>query len=214
MFDVCVYVVAEGTSRLSELISRLKGRKGLRPFSRDIKVDPGTLSGWLSGDVETPRGSNRQALLTYIGCADDDLSRYLDGELILEDLLKNLPQTDQPLTLNKVLSWLPNLSLNELARLAEAATELIRKRTDCHSVADLIENEIKKRHWSLEQLAQEVDIPLDTLIELRNGGKPTEEQLLDLTLVLTKQDGSRWTFDELKAISCTHNNHTSHTSGT
>ncbi len=211
MFDLCGYFVAEGTSRLAALISRLKGRKGVRPFSRDINVDPGTLSGWLSGDVETPRGRNREALVAYIGCSDDDLSRYLGGEAALDDLLRNLPQTEKPLTLNRVLSWLPTLSLNELARLAEAATELIRRRTDCHSIADLIETELRNRRWTLEQLAAEVDISLEALIGLRNGNKPTEEQLLDLTLVLTKSDGSRWTFDELKAISCTH--HTNHVNG-
>lgn len=213
MFDLRGYFVAKGTSRLSALISRLKGRKGLRPFSRDIKVDPGTLSGWLSGDVEKPRGENREALVTYIGCSDENLSRYLDGEIKLDDLLRSLPQNDQPLTLNRVLSWLPNLSLNELARLAEAATQLMRKRTDCHSIADLIEAELRKRHWTIERLAEEVDISIGVLIGLRNGDKPTEEHLLDLTLILTKPDGSRWTFDELKAISCTHNHHGNHVNG-
>ncbi|MEP0872922.1 hypothetical protein NDA01_24190 [Trichocoleus desertorum AS-A10] len=206
--------MAESTSRLSELISRLKGRKGLRPFSRDIKVDPGTLSGWLSGDVETPRGGNRMALVSYLGCADEDLSRYLAGEVELDELLANLPQTDQPLTINKVLSWIPTLSLNELARLAEAATELIRRRTDSHSIADLIEAELKNRRWPIDRLAQEVDISVEALIRLRNGDQPAEEQLLDLTLVLTKSDGSRWTFDELKAISCSHHRqNTTHTNG-
>ena len=200
MFDLCGYFVAEGMSRLSALISRLKGKKGLRPFSRDIKVDAGTLSGWLSGDVETPRGKNREALIMFLGCADIDLARYLAGEMQLDELLTNLPQTEHPLTLNRVLSWLPTLSLNQLARLAEAATELIRRRTDCHSIADLIEIELRNRRWTLEQLAEEVDISLEALIDLRNGNKPIEEQLLDLTLVLTKTDGSRWTFDELKAI--------------
>lgn len=212
MFDL-YFFVAEGTSRLSDLISRLKGRKGLRPFSRDIKVDPGTLSGWLSGDVEAPRGGNREVLLAYLGCTDEDLSRYLSNEVELDDLLQNLPQTDQPLTLNKVLSWLPSLSLNELARLAEAATELIRRRTDCHSIADLIEAELKNRRWTIERLAEEVDISLEALVGLRNGDKPTEEQLLDLTLALTKPDGTRWTFDELKAISCTHDHHATQPNG-
>lgn len=205
--------MAEGTSNLSALISRLKGKKGLRPFSREIKVDAGTLSGWLSGDVETPRGKNREALITFLGCTDEDLSRYLAGDIQIEDLLRNLPQTEQPLTLNRVLSWLPTLSLNQLARLAEAATELIRKRTDCHSLADLIEAELRKRHWTIERLAEEVDISIGVLIGLRNGDKPTEEHLLDLTLILTKPDGSRWTFDELKAISCTHNHHGNHVNG-
>lgn len=72
--------------------------------------------------------------------------------------------------------------------------ELSTAQTRSTSIAELIGN------WDLEELAKLSEVKVENLQAIREGHRPTDDDLIGLGIVLCKENGEPWTTEELVEI--------------
>ncbi|KYC34781.1 hypothetical protein WA1_49535 [Scytonema hofmannii PCC 7110] len=115
----------------------------------------------------------------------------------------------QKLTVAEVMEALRHFSNYEIARIVLAAGTLLKtalkpssamKESEHPSIAALVIAEINKSSLSIEQIAEEVALPLERVVAISQGSYPSDEELIALTLLLTRDNGEPYRHDELIAI--------------
>ena len=93
--------------------------------------------------------------------------------------------------------------------LSDIAAEVLDPETGCYklrerklTIAALISLEIKNRPWLLKRLAfsnlaAEAGLEMERLEAIYSGERPTDEELVKLACVLTKDNGTHWQEAEL-----------------
>lgn len=107
------------------------------------------------------------------------------------------PVTDQPFTEDELFDI--------AAERLDPETGKYKLGNQEPTIARLIKLEIKNRPWSpkrlaLEKLATEAGLDLKRLEAIGTGDIPTDEELLKLAQVLTKENGTCWQELELQQI--------------
>ena len=72
--------------------------------------------------------------------------------------------------------------------------EILSAKTRTLTIADLI------RDWNLEELARLSEVPVENLLAILEGQRPSNDDLIGLGIVLCKEHGEPWTTDELVEI--------------
>lgn len=207
------YSVVMRGRNLANLIQKLRGKRRISHFARDMGVSRDTVGRWEKGDGEIAGAAEK--LARYLGTTTERLESYLDGETTLEELLVEHKSEDSPavITIGRVIGWLSSLNLHDLALLGRIVSELVFARTNPHSIAALIEAELQKpdRAWSnqprdstLVLFAEESMLSLEDLTSLLGDDKPDLYQIGLLARVLTHSDGSFWEVEDLARIAKDH----------
>jgi transcriptional regulator with XRE-family HTH domain len=87
-------------------------RRSQRWLALSLGVSQRTVWGWENGEgigVEA-----REKLSNFLGRTVDDLSRYLNGSIPLEDFLMGATEVSRSRRLIQILEWLPELSPSEI----------------------------------------------------------------------------------------------------
>jgi hypothetical protein len=197
-------------SLLIALLETLQGEKTNVRFSSDLGVSRYSLINWKAGQ-ETIRDKGVEKIAAYIGTDAKQVRRYLEQEIDLNTLLNGTPFEQRrsrnlsPIRFELVIEALNFFSLRQLALIAEKIAQIFVDRTGSKSIQHLIELELEKSPWreaedSLAAFAEEVDLEVAELDEILNGQRPSAAQLVALSVGLRKDDGSRWTIDELRGM--------------
>lgn len=200
----------EQQRRQKKLIRYLKRGKTLRKLANDVGVSHGSIDRWERGGSGIS-GDGQIKIAAYLNVPLSQLRQYLNGELSLDELLEAsqiaaLP-SDGQLSLGTVIQWFKTLPLTDIMQLLHALAARVMELTHPKEVtiASLFED------WELQELHEALDeaISVERLAEIEAGDRPSDGELIDLAMVLVKNNGEPWTTHELMEIRdrTTHRTH-------
>lgn len=185
-------------SRFSELIRRLREREDLsqeklgRVFGN---VWQKSIRDWESG--ATPSTRNLKKVADYLDKSLDELMAYNSGESdqSVDEFLDRVSASHKKSHFTLILEWLPFLKPSEIAEIARRCFDLIYNNFRPNTPPSP----------SIAEMAKQAnfdgfEIPSDRVEAISNGDRPTDHELVQLSLILTKPRGDSWTTHELMEI--------------
>lgn len=184
--------------RFGELIKRLRSREHL---SQEIlgrrlgNISQKTIFDWEHGS--TPRARYLKRVADYLGKSVDDLMAYNSGETdqSIDDFLDGASANPREERFALIMDWLPKLQMTEVSEIARKCFDLIFNGFSFAAQKSLpISGMVKLQDTSNS------DIPDDRIQAIKDDDRPSDLELVQLSLVLSKPDGRRWTTHELMEI--------------
>lgn len=184
-------------ARFADLVRYLREREDLsqEKFGAKIgRVTQKSIRDWENGTQPTTRSLKKVA--NYIGKPLEELQRFLDddSDVPVEEFLAGISGSPRSLRLQQILEWLPLLQAGEVAIVARQCFELIYRQFSREpepplSIAGLVRGVKEVPGVSVERLR-----------EISEGDRPTDYELVQLSIVLVKPGGGSWTTHELMEI--------------
>lgn len=138
------------------------------------------------------------------------LERYgrnqIDVKLLTNDQLQGFLEqiilVDGFVVLDEIYKLLPLFSSSELHKLINKINDTLHNRLIEDSqmeitIALLIQKEIEKRFYTVENLANAAHISVENILSILSGNSPEDDDIYALPSVLTKDDGSIYDAIEL-----------------
>ncbi|BDA73854.1 hypothetical protein CAL7716_080200 [Calothrix sp. PCC 7716] len=138
------------------------------------------------------------------------LERYgrnqIDVKLLTNDQLQGFLEqiilVDGFVILDEIYKLLPLFSSSELHQLINKINDTLHNRLIEDSqmeitIALLIQKEIEKRFYTVENLANAAHISVENILSILEGNSPEDDDIYALPSVLTKDDGSIYDATEL-----------------
>ena len=138
------------------------------------------------------------------------LERYgrnqIDVKLLTNDQLQGFLEqiilVDGFVILDEIYKLLPLFSSSELHQLINKINDTLHNRLIEDSqmeitIALLIQKEIEKRFYTVENLANAAHISVENILSILSGNSPEDDDIYALPSVLTKDDGSIYDATEL-----------------
>lgn len=188
-------------SRFSDLLKHLREREKLsqEKFGQKVGVRQKSIWDWEHG--KEPKIDSLGKIANYIGKTLEELLDYISEEssLTLEDFLANVSSPPRSSKFLQILELLPQLQAGELVEIARRCFDLLNswfyRSSDLESAPSIAEMVNK-----LGDFSQYDQIPRDRLEAISAGNRPTDHDLVQLSLILQKQGGGFWTTHELIEI--------------
>ena len=138
------------------------------------------------------------------------LERYgrnqIDVKLLTSDQLQGFLEqiilVDGFIILDEIYKLLPLFSSSELHQLINKINDTLHNRLIEDSqmeitIALLIQKEIEKRFYTVENLANAAHISVENILSILEGNSPEDDDIYALPSVLTKEDGTIYDATEL-----------------
>ena len=138
------------------------------------------------------------------------LERYgrnqIDVKLLTNDQLQGFLEqiilVDGFVVLDEIYKLLPLFSSSELHKLINKINDTLHNRLIEDSqmeitIALLIQKEIEKRFYTVENLANAAHISVENILSILEGNSPEDDDIYALPSVLTKEDGTIYDATEL-----------------
>lgn len=185
-------------ARFADLVKYLREREDLsqEKFGAKIgRVTQKSIRDWENGTQPTTRSLKKVA--NYIGKPLEELQRFLDddSDVPVEEFLAGISGSPRSLRLQQILEWLPLLQAGEVAIVARQCFELIYRQFSREPEPPPSISEMAKAHTG-----EVSEISAERLKEISEGDRPTDHELVQLSIVLVKSGGGSWTTHELMEI--------------
>lgn len=120
----------------------------------------------------------------------------------LQGFLEQIILVDGFIILDEIYKLLPLFSSSELHQLINKINDTLHNRLIEDSqmeitIALLIQKEIEKRFYTVENLANAAHISVENILSILEGNSPEDDDIYALPSVLTKEDGTIYDATEL-----------------